>query len=59
LPRAALILSRLPIEWRVHPAPALEPVGSEATTEQTVVEILKTVHFLVWSRPMERCQTSE
>jgi uncharacterized SAM-binding protein YcdF (DUF218 family) len=59
LPRAALILSRLPIEWRVHPAPALEPVGSEATTEQTVVEILKTVHFLVWSRQMERCQASD
>jgi uncharacterized SAM-binding protein YcdF (DUF218 family) len=59
LPRAAMILSRLPIEWRVHPAPPLEPVGSEATAEQTVVEILKTVHFLVWSRQMERCQTSE
>jgi uncharacterized SAM-binding protein YcdF (DUF218 family) len=59
LPRAALILSRLPIEWRVHPAPALEPVGSEATTEQTVVETLKTVHFLVWSRQMERCQASD
>jgi uncharacterized SAM-binding protein YcdF (DUF218 family) len=59
LPRAALVLSRLPIEWRVHPAPALEPVGSEATTEQTVVEILKTVHFLVWSRQMERCRASE
>jgi uncharacterized SAM-binding protein YcdF (DUF218 family) len=59
LPRAALILSRLPIEWRVHAAPALGPAGSEATAEQTVVEILKTVHYLVWSRQMERCQASE
>ena len=27
LPRAGLILSRLPMEWRMHAAPALEPVG--------------------------------
>jgi uncharacterized SAM-binding protein YcdF (DUF218 family) len=59
LPRAGLILSRLPIEWRVHGAPALGSVGSGATAEQTVVEILKTVHYLVWSRQMERCQSSE
>ena len=55
LPRAALILSHLPIEWRVHVAPALGPVGSETTAEQTMVEILKTVHYLVWSRQVERC----
>jgi uncharacterized SAM-binding protein YcdF (DUF218 family) len=55
LPRAGLILSRLPIEWRVHEAPALGPVGSGAAAQQTAVEILKTVHYLVWSRQMERC----
>jgi uncharacterized SAM-binding protein YcdF (DUF218 family) len=55
LPRAALILSRLPMKWRVHAAPALGPVESEATPEQTAVEILKTVHYLVWSRQVERC----
>jgi uncharacterized SAM-binding protein YcdF (DUF218 family) len=59
LPRAGLILSRLPMQWRVHAAPALGPVGSGATAKQTVVEILKTVHYLVWSRQMERCQSSE
>jgi len=48
----------LPIEWRVHAAPALGPVGSGRAAEQTVVEILKTVHYLVWSRQMERCQAS-
>jgi uncharacterized SAM-binding protein YcdF (DUF218 family) len=59
LPRAGLILSRLPMKWRVHAAPALEPVGSGAAKEQALVELLKTVHYLVWSRQMERCHVSE
>jgi uncharacterized SAM-binding protein YcdF (DUF218 family) len=58
LPRAGLILSRLPIEWQVHGAPDLGPVGSGRMAEQTAVEILKTVHYLVWSRHMERCDAS-
>jgi len=59
LPRAGLILSRLPMQWRVHAAPALGPVGSGTAEKQSVVEILKTVHYLVWSRQVERCQASE
>ena len=59
LPRAGLILSHLPMKWRVEAAPALGPVGAGATAEQTAVEILKTVHYLVWSRQMERCDVSE
>jgi uncharacterized SAM-binding protein YcdF (DUF218 family) len=59
LPRAALILSRLPIEWRVHAAPALGPVGSGKAAEQSAIEILKTVHYLVWSRQVERCGVRE
>jgi len=55
LPRAALMLSRLPIKWRVHEAPALGSVGSAAAAKQTAVEILKTLHYLMWSRQMERC----
>jgi len=55
LPRVGLILSRLPMKWRVHVAPALGSVGTGATAEQTGVEILKTVHYLVWSRQMEPC----
>jgi uncharacterized SAM-binding protein YcdF (DUF218 family) len=53
LPRAALMLSRLPIKWRVHEA--LGSVGSGATAKQTAIEILKTLHYLMWSRQMERC----
>ncbi len=59
LPRAALILSRLPIEWRVHAAPALGLVGSVKTAGQSAIEILKTVHYLVWSRQVERCDVRE
>jgi uncharacterized SAM-binding protein YcdF (DUF218 family) len=59
LPRAAMILSRLPIEWRVHKAPALGSAGPTEEAEQSAVEILKTVHYLVWSRQTERCQISE
>jgi len=58
LPRVGLILSHLPMKWRVDAAPALGPVGAGAMAEQTAVEILKTVHFLVWSRQMERCDVS-
>jgi uncharacterized SAM-binding protein YcdF (DUF218 family) len=58
LPRAGLILSRLPMKWRVHGAPALGPVGSAAAEEQTAVEILKTARYLVWSRQVERCDVS-
>ena len=55
LPRAGLILSRLPLKWRVHAAPALGPEGVGTAAAATMVEILKTVHYLVWSRQMEPC----
>lgn len=55
LPRAGLILSHLPLKWRVHAAPALGPVGAGESKEQTAIELLKTVHYLVWSQRMERC----
>jgi uncharacterized SAM-binding protein YcdF (DUF218 family) len=55
LPRAGMILSRLPLEWRVHAAPALEPEGAWTTSAAGMVEIVKTVHYLVWSRQMEPC----
>jgi uncharacterized SAM-binding protein YcdF (DUF218 family) len=55
LPRAGLILSRLPLKWRVHAAPALEPEGAWTTVTAEMVEILKTMHYLVWSRETEPC----
>ncbi len=53
LPRAAMIFGRLPVEWRVHAAPEPGPAGGG--TAETALEILKTVHYLVWSRQTEPC----
>ncbi len=55
LPRTAMILSRLPLNWRVHAAPAMEPETAGGSITGTMIEILKTVHYLVWSRQMEPC----
>ncbi|MGD0681363.1 MAG: YdcF family protein [Terracidiphilus sp.] len=60
LPRAGIIFSELPLEWRTHAAPPLEP---ESAPEHTAypwavssVETLKTVRYLIWTRWRERCQ---
>lgn len=55
LPRMGLILSRLPLKWRTHAAPALEPEGPWMQAAMTAVEIVKTARYLVWSRQMEKC----
>jgi len=56
LPRAGLIFSRFPIEWRTHPAPSLEPGSATERAESAAMEALKTVRYLVWTRQNERCQ---
>lgn len=55
LPRAGLIFSHMPIAWRSHAAPPLAPDAS-VSAAASLVEILKTVRYLVWARPMERCE---
>jgi uncharacterized SAM-binding protein YcdF (DUF218 family) len=55
LPRAGLILSRLPLKWRTHAAPALEPVGPWTQGAMTALEIVKTVRYLVWAKQMDKC----
>ena len=55
LPRAAMIFSRLPLEWRVHAAPTLEPTETWTRAAETAMEVAKTVHYLVWSRQTEAC----
>lgn len=54
LRRAGLIFSRMPITWRAHAAPPLEP-GTHGNAA-ALLETLKTVRYLVWARPMERCE---
>ena len=58
LPRAALMLNRLPMRWRVHAAPALEPADRDPSAYQTATEILKTVYYLTWTRQREPCTIS-
>jgi len=56
LPRAGLIFSRLPLEWRTHAAPALSPESATDLGVQTALETLKTVRYLVWARQNEHCE---
>lgn len=56
LPRAGMIFSRLPIAWRTHASPALEPQSSVKESAATSLETLKTVRYLVWARWIERCE---
>jgi len=55
LGRAGLIFSRLPIAWRVHAAEPLEPEPGWYEDALGAEETLKTVRYLLWVRPMERC----
>lgn len=50
LPRAALIFSRLPIKWRTHAAPPLEPESGSLRQSAAAVETLKTLRYLLWAR---------
>jgi uncharacterized SAM-binding protein YcdF (DUF218 family) len=56
LRRAGLIFSRMPIAWRTHAAPALEPGSGWHEDAVGMEETLKTVRYLVWGRPIERCE---
>jgi len=54
LPRAGIIFSRLPIDWRTHAAPSLEPeTGNGALS---AMEVLKTLRYLVYAQWAERCE---
>ena len=54
LPRAGLIFNELPLEWRTHAAPGVEPESADSKSD-AVMETLKTLRYLVWARQMERC----
>jgi uncharacterized SAM-binding protein YcdF (DUF218 family) len=50
MPRAALIFSRLPIDFRMHAAPPLQPRSFLYHWSRTLTEVLKTARYLVWAR---------
>lgn len=56
LPRAGLIFSRMPIDWRVHGAPSLEPEIPSPVQDVAGLEVLKTLRYLVYARWAERCE---
>jgi uncharacterized SAM-binding protein YcdF (DUF218 family) len=58
--RAGLVFSRLAsewrMEWRTHAAPSLAPDSAAYDTALSTVEVLKTAHYLTWSRWTEHCE---
>jgi uncharacterized SAM-binding protein YcdF (DUF218 family) len=56
LPRAAMIFSGLPVEWRTHAAPPLQPESAAYAGAAGLLEIVKTARYLVWARWSERCE---
>ena len=55
LPRAGLIFSREQLEWRMHPAPPLEPQSALSHYGVETLEILKTLRYLLYARWAEKC----
>jgi uncharacterized SAM-binding protein YcdF (DUF218 family) len=56
LPRAAMIFGELPLEWRMHAAPPLEPESAAYQWAASAVEDVKAVRYLIWARWTERCE---
>jgi uncharacterized SAM-binding protein YcdF (DUF218 family) len=55
LPRAGMIFSRLPLQWRTHAAPPLEPHAAAGLEFTPAIETLKTARYLIWTRWTENC----
>lgn len=58
LPRAGMIFNALPLEWRTHAAPPLEPKSAASLWAAATSEDLKTARYLIWTRWTERCGLS-
>ena len=55
LPRAGLIFSDLPVEWRTHAAPSFGRVSTLGAGKSAALETLKTLRYLLWARKTENC----
>jgi uncharacterized SAM-binding protein YcdF (DUF218 family) len=55
LPRAGLIFSDLPVEWRTHPAAPLDRESTLDGSADIAMETLKTLRYLVWTRWVDNC----
>lgn len=56
LPRAGLIFSHTPLEWRTHAAPSLEPEVGLSQEIAAGVEVLKTMRYLVYAQWADKCE---
>jgi uncharacterized SAM-binding protein YcdF (DUF218 family) len=56
LRRAAMIFNRMPIEWRMHASPQIEPESAAAQAIESLWEDAKAAHYMVWGRWMESCR---
>ena len=56
LPRAGMIFSGRPLEWRTHAAPPLEPRSAAFFGASALFEDLKAARYLIWARWSERCE---
>jgi uncharacterized SAM-binding protein YcdF (DUF218 family) len=56
LPRVGIIFTPLPILWRTHAAPPLWQESATYPGAVSVLETLKTMRYLVWTRQIERCE---
>lgn len=54
LPRAGMIFSHTALEWRMRPAPPFQP-GDTGSAGTSLLEMLKTVRYLVYAHWAERC----
>ena len=55
VPRAGMVFSRLPLDWRIHAAQPISSPSAVRADAAAVIESLKTVRYQVWSRWAERC----
>lgn len=56
LPRAAMIFSRLPLEWRMHAAPPVEPISTFRMIVTPIRETLSTMRYVAWAHATETCE---
>jgi uncharacterized SAM-binding protein YcdF (DUF218 family) len=55
LPRAGIIFSHTPIEWRSHSAPSLDAPAQGTPWSASVSEVLHTGYYLLYSQWAGRC----
>ena len=56
LPRTGIIFSGMPVEWRTHAAPPVEPERAAYAGAAELKEVVKTMRYLTWARWTESCQ---